>query len=70
MTKRKSKSEAFESIHESIEAPHRTGVIDKANFYEQLATGMASLRAGEGSDGEAFMAKLDAELAVTDIRKP
>ncbi|MEN3164031.1 hypothetical protein WI697_18450 [Tistrella mobilis] len=30
---------------------------------EKIAAGMASLRAGEGVDGEAFLARLDAELA-------
>ncbi|MGV0762259.1 type II toxin-antitoxin system ParD family antitoxin [Tistrella mobilis] len=30
---------------------------------EKIAEGMASLRAGEGVDGEAFLARLDAELA-------
>lgn len=39
-------------------------------LYELIAAGMASLRAGRGTDGEAFMAKLDADLAVrsnTDV---
>ena len=30
---------------------------------EKIAAGMASLRAGEGVDGEAFLARLGAELA-------
>lgn len=32
MSKRKFKSDAFESIHGSAEALHRTGVIDKATM--------------------------------------
>jgi putative transcriptional regulator len=32
MSKRKFKSDAFASIHESAEALHRTGVIDKATM--------------------------------------
>ncbi len=32
MSKRKFKSDAFESIHASAEALHRTGVIDKATM--------------------------------------
>lgn len=35
----------------------------KASMREKIAAGMASLRAGHGSDGEAFMAALDADLA-------
>lgn len=37
----------------------------KASMREKIAAGMASLRAGRGSDGDAFMARLDAELAAT-----
>lgn len=36
----------------------------KASLREKIAAGMASLRAGQGSDGEAFMARLDADLAA------
>lgn len=32
MSKRKFKSDAFESIHESADALHRTGVIDKTTM--------------------------------------
>lgn len=62
------KSDAFESIHKSVEGLHRTGVIDEANFYEKIAAGMASLRAGKCIDGEAFMAKLDVDLAAKGTR--
>lgn len=34
----------------------------------QIAAGVASLRAGKGVDGEAFMASLDAELAEQERR--
>ncbi len=30
---------------------------------ERIAAGMASLRAGRATDGEAFMTRIDAELA-------
>jgi len=38
----------------------------KASMREKIATGMASLRAGQGTDGEAFMAELDADLAAIE----
>ncbi|MCY1669446.1 type II toxin-antitoxin system ParD family antitoxin [Novosphingobium sp. SL115] len=42
----------------------------KASMREKIAAGMASLRAGRGRDGEAFMARLDADLAATETRGP
>lgn len=33
---------------------------------EEIAAGMGSLRAGQDSDGEAFIAQLDADLAVAN----
>jgi antitoxin ParD1/3/4 len=42
----------------------------KASMREKIAAGVASLRAGQGSDGEAFMAKLDADLAAIERREP
>lgn len=38
----------------------------KASMREKIATGMASLRAGQGTDGEAFMARLDADLEAIE----
>jgi antitoxin ParD1/3/4 len=35
---------------------------------EKITAGMASLRAGKGTDGEAFMAELDADLAAIERR--
>lgn len=40
----------------------------KASMREKIAAGMASLRAGQGHDGEAFMARLDADLAATEAQ--
>lgn len=40
----------------------------KASMREKIAAGMASLRAGQGTDGEAFMAELDADLAAIERR--
>ena len=38
----------------------------KASIREKIAAGLASLRAGQGTDGEAFMAALDADLAAIE----
>lgn len=38
----------------------------KASMREKIAAGMASLRAGQGTDGESFMAKLDADLETIE----
>jgi len=40
--------------------------LHKASMREQIAAGMASLRAGRGIDGEDFMASIDRELAALD----
>ncbi len=37
---------------------------------EKIAAGLASLRAGEGADGEAFLAALDAGLAERERSCP
>jgi antitoxin ParD1/3/4 len=47
-----------------IQAPHKDDIRRK------IAAGMASLRAGEGEDGDAFLARMDAELAELERRKP
>ncbi|GGZ10531.1 type II toxin-antitoxin system ParD family antitoxin [Novosphingobium colocasiae] len=41
----------------------------KASLRDKIAAGMASLRAGQGSDGEAFMARLDADLAAIEAQE-
>ncbi len=40
----------------------------KASMREKIAVGVASLRAGRGSDGEAFMAWLDADLGGAEAQ--
>ena len=40
--------------------------LHKASMREKIAAGMASLRAGRATDGEAFMNGLDAELAAAE----
>ena len=46
--------------------PDNAGVLTDAyrqDLREKIAQGMQSLREGKGTDGEAFMAQMDAELA-------
>lgn len=38
----------------------------KAELRKKIAAGMASLRAGEGADGEAFLAQMTADLEALD----
>ncbi|KPF88793.1 hypothetical protein IP81_17575 [Novosphingobium sp. AAP83] len=38
----------------------------KASMREKIAAGMASLRTGQGTDGEAFMARLDTDLGAIE----
>ncbi|KPF52269.1 UNVERIFIED_ORG: antitoxin ParD1/3/4 [Sphingomonas sp. R1F5B] len=40
----------------------------KASMREKVAAGMPSPRVGRGSDGEAFMAQLDANLAAIEAK--
>jgi antitoxin ParD1/3/4 len=37
--------------------------LQKNEIRKQIAAGMASLRAGKGTDGEGFLANMNAELA-------
>ena len=38
----------------------------RQDLREKIAAGMRSLRQGKGTDGEAFMAQMDAELAALE----
>lgn len=62
---------ASEVVREALrlmdERDHMQDLV-KASMREKVAAGIASLRAGQGTDGEAFMAQLDAELAAADSR--
>lgn len=41
----------------------RAWTLQAGDIREKIAVGMASLRAGDGVDGDAFLAAMDAELA-------
>ena len=48
---------------DQVQALHQDGIREK------IAAGVASLRAGKGIDGDAFMAAMDAELAELERRE-
>jgi antitoxin ParD1/3/4 len=57
---------ASEVIHEALrlmDERDRLQELHTKAIREKIAAGMASLRAGEGADGETFLARMDAELA-------
>ena len=65
-------SSASEVVREALrlmEERDQMQELYKASMREKIAAGMASLRAGHGSDGEAFMAELDADLAAIERRE-
>ena len=59
-----SASEVVREALRLMEERDQVQELYKASMREKIAAGMASLRAGQGTDGEAFMAGLDAGLAA------
>ena len=62
---------ASEVIREALrlmEQRDEMQALRKASMREQIAAGMASLRAGKGTDGEDFMASIDQGLADLEQR--
>jgi len=53
-------------IHERDQAQ----ALRKDEARKKIAAGVASLRAGESVDGDAFMAAMDAELAELENASP
>jgi antitoxin ParD1/3/4 len=47
----------------------RVQALHQDRIREKIAAGVASLRAGKGIDGDAFMAAMDAELAELERRE-
>lgn len=58
-----SASEVVREALRLMEERDQVQELYKAEMREKIAAGMASLHAGKGEDGEAFMAGLDADLA-------
>ncbi|MDP3550877.1 MAG: type II toxin-antitoxin system ParD family antitoxin [Novosphingobium sp.] len=63
-----SASEVVREALRLMEERDQVQELHKASMREKIAAGMESLRAGQGSDGEAFMAKIDADLAAIEHR--
>ena len=61
-----SASEVVREALRLMEERDQAQELYKASMHEKIAAGMASLRAGAGNDGEAFMARLDADLSAIE----
>jgi antitoxin ParD1/3/4 len=66
-------SSASEVVREALrlmEERDQMQAMQKDAMRKQIAEGVASLRAGNGVDGDAFLASIDAELAELEGRDP
>lgn len=64
-------SSASEVVREALRLMEERDQLQdlyKASMRDKIAAGLKSLRAGLGSDGETFMAELDADLAADETR--
>ena len=65
-----SASEVVREALRLMEERDQVQALHKDEIRKKIAAGMASLRAGKGADGDAFLAAMDAELAELEGRKP
>ncbi len=65
-----SASEVVREALRLMEARDQMQALHKDEIRAKIAAGMASLRAGKGEDGDAFLAAMDAELAALERREP
>ncbi|MBX9664733.1 type II toxin-antitoxin system ParD family antitoxin [Novosphingobium sp.] len=63
-----SASEVVREALRLMEERDQVQELYKASMREKIAAGMASLRAGHGTDGDAFLAEMDAALAAIERR--
>ena len=63
-----SASEVVREALRMMEERDQVQELYKASMREKIAAGMASLRAGHGTDGDAFLAEMDAALAAIERR--
>jgi antitoxin ParD1/3/4 len=59
---------ASDYVRDLIRRDQAQAITHKDELREKIAAGLASLRAGKGIDGEAFLAELDADLAEQERR--
>ena len=65
-----SASEVIREALRLLEERDELQVLHKDEIRKKIAEGMASLRAGKGTDGEVFFDKLDAELNEPKHTRP
>jgi antitoxin ParD1/3/4 len=65
-----SASEVIREALRLLEERDELQVLHKDEIRKKIAEGMASLRAGKGTDGETFFDKLDAELGKPEHSRP
>jgi antitoxin ParD1/3/4 len=65
-----SASEVVREALRLMEERDQVQALQKDALRQKIAAGMASLRAGDGVDGEAFFDTMDAELAELERQEP
>jgi antitoxin ParD1/3/4 len=65
-----SASEVVREALRLMEQRDQAQALHRDEIRKRIAAGMASLRAGEGVDGDAFLAGIDNELAEIERREP
>jgi len=65
-----SASEVVREALRLMEERDQLHALHKDEVRKKVAAGVASLRAGQGVDGDAFLAKMDAELAELERLNP
>ncbi len=65
-----SASEVVREALRLMEERDQVHALNKDAIHKKIAAGLASLRAGNGADGDAFLASMDAELAELERREP
>jgi antitoxin ParD1/3/4 len=65
-----SASEVIREALRLLEERDQVQALHKDEIRKRIAEGMASLRAGKGTDGETFFDSLDAELNATEHSRP
>ena len=65
-----SASEVVREALRLMEQRDQMQALRKDDIRKKIAEGMASLRSGEGEDGDSFLATMDAELAELERHEP
>ena len=64
-----SASDVVQAALRLMDERDRVQALHQDEIREKIAAGVASLRAGKGVDGDAFMASMDAALAELERRE-